>query len=346
LSRDDPSRPPAYEALDYLPLGLIVADADLRVVFWNACLEDWTGIERAAMLGSLLSQRFPHFAEPRYLTRLATVLATGAPTVLSAQLHPHLIPCPLRGGRRRVLHTVAAAVPAVDRSGSHLLLALQDVTSLSDTLGALAAARDDLARQAATDPLTGIANRRHFAEEAGRIIATAHRHGRPCALLEMDLDGLKAVNDTHGHAVGDELLLAFVRTCRARLREGDVLGRLGGDEFAALLPETTPDQAESIAQRAGRVRAGEPARRQRPVEARSASASLLGRRRRVFRRPAARSGQGALRGARRAQPGGVGRSQAVRARPSACVRRAGEGAGFRPEDEEADEVQHARADHA
>lgn len=249
MSPEDPSRPAPYEALDHLPLGLIVADADLRVVFWNACLEDWTGIERKDMLGSLLSQRFPHFAEPRYLTRLATVLATGAPTVLSAQLHPHLIPCPLRGGRRRVLHTVAAAVPAVDRSGSHLLLALQDVTSLSDALGALSAARDDLARQAATDPLTGIANRRHFAEEAGRIIATAHRHGRPCALLEMDLDGLKSVNDTHGHAVGDEFLLAFVRTCRARLREGDVLGRLGGDEFAALLPETTLGQAGSIAER-------------------------------------------------------------------------------------------------
>jgi diguanylate cyclase (GGDEF)-like protein len=249
LSPDDPPRPAAYEALDYLPLGLIVADADLRVIFWNTCLEDWTGIERAEVVGTRLSQRFPHFAEPRYVSRLASVLAMGAPTVLSSQLHPHLIPCPLRGGRLRVLHTVAAAVPALDRSGSHLLLALQDVTSLSDALGALAAARDDLARQAATDPLTGIANRRHFAEEAGRIIATAHRHGRPCALLEMDLDGLKAVNDTHGHAVGDELLLAFVRTCRGKLREGDLLGRLGGDEFAVLLPETTIDHAESIAQR-------------------------------------------------------------------------------------------------
>ena len=86
------------------------------------------------MLGSRLSARFPHFAEPRYVARLANVLATGAPTVLSSQLHPHLLPCPLRGGRRRVLHTVAAAVPAVDRNGSHLLLALQDVTSLSDAL--------------------------------------------------------------------------------------------------------------------------------------------------------------------------------------------------------------------
>jgi diguanylate cyclase (GGDEF)-like protein len=65
----------------------------------------------------------------------------------------------------------------------------------------------------------------------------------------MDLDGLKVVNDTHGHAVGDELLLAFVRTCRERLREGDIIGRLGGDEFAVLLPETTAAQAESIAQR-------------------------------------------------------------------------------------------------
>jgi diguanylate cyclase (GGDEF)-like protein len=249
LSPDDLSRTAAYEALDHLPLGLIVADADLRVLFWNACLEDWTGIERAEVLGSLLSERFPHFAEPRYVTRLATVLATGAPTVLSAQLHPHLVPCPLPGGRRRVLQTVAAAVPAVDRSGYHLLLALQDVTSLSDALGALAAARDDLARQAATDPLTGIANRRHFVEEAGRIIAHAQRHGRPCALLEMDLDGLKAVNDTHGHAAGDELLLAFARTSRAKLREGDLLGRLGGDEFAALLPETALAPAESIAER-------------------------------------------------------------------------------------------------
>lgn len=249
MSPDDPSRPAGYEALDYLPLGLIVADAELRVIFWNTCLEDWTGIERAEVLGSSLSQRFPNFAEPRYATRLATVLATGAPTVLSSQLHPHLVPCPLRGGRRRVLHTVAAAVPALDGRGSHLLLALQDVTSLSDALGALSAARDDLARQAATDPLTGIANRRHFAEEAGRIIATAHRHGRPCALLEMDLDGLKTVNDTYGHAIGDELLLAFVATCHAVLREGDVLGRLGGDEFAVLLPDTPLGQAESVAQR-------------------------------------------------------------------------------------------------
>ncbi len=249
MSPDDPSHPAAYEALDYLPLGLIVADADLRVVFWNTCLEDWTGIDRAQVLGSRLSERFPHFAEPRYIRRLASVLATGAPTVLSSQLHPHLVPCPLRGGRQRALHTVVAAIPAVDRSGSHLLLALQDVTSLSDALGALAAAHDDLARQAATDPLTGIANRRHFAEEAGRIIATAQRHERPCALLAMDLDGLKMVNDTHGHAVGDELLLAFVHACRARLREGDILGRVGGDEFAALLPETTLGQAELIAQR-------------------------------------------------------------------------------------------------
>lgn len=65
----------------------------------------------------------------------------------------------------------------------------------------------------------------------------------------MDLDGLKVVNDTHGHAVGDELLLAFVRTSRDQLREGDIIGRLGGDEFAVLLPETSLEHAQSIAER-------------------------------------------------------------------------------------------------
>ena len=249
MSEGAPTGRAAYDAFDYLPLGLVLLDADLRVLFWNSCIEDWTGIERGELLGSRLSVRFPHFAEPRYVARLANVLAAGAPTVLSSQLHPHLLPCPLRGGRRRVLHTVAAAVPAVDRNGSHLLLVLQDVTNLSDALAALEAARDDLARQAATDPLTGIANRRHFAEQAGRLIATAQRHTRPCALLELDLDGLKTVNDTHGHAIGDAMILAFVRTCRLNLREGDILGRLGGDEFAVLLPETTIEQAETIAER-------------------------------------------------------------------------------------------------
>jgi diguanylate cyclase (GGDEF)-like protein len=249
LSANGQSSHTGYDALDYLPLGLVVLDGDLRVLFWNACIEDWTGVERTEVLGARLSQRFPHFAESRYVARLAGVLATGAPTVLSSQLHPHLLPCPLRGGRRRVLHTVAAAVPAPDRSGSHLLLALQDVTSLSDALGALEAARDDLARQAATDPLTGIANRRHFSEQAAKVIATAQRHGRPCALLELDLDGLKTVNDSHGHAVGDTLLLAFVNTCHLNLREGDILGRLGGDEFAVLLPETTLEQAMTIGER-------------------------------------------------------------------------------------------------
>ncbi len=248
MSAEAAGRTP-YDVLDFLPLGLVLLDADLRVLFWNACIEEWTGVERGELLGSRLSRRFPHFAETRYLTRLAGVLATGAPSVFSSQLHPHLLPCPLRGGRRRVLHTVAAAVPAHDRSGSHLLLVLQDVTSLADALSALEAARDDLARQAASDPLTGIANRRHFAEQAGRVIATAQRHARPCALLELDLDGLKAVNDTHGHAVGDSLLLGFVKTCHDNLREGDILGRLGGDEFAVLLPETTLEQAQAIAER-------------------------------------------------------------------------------------------------
>lgn len=121
---------------------------------------------------------------------------------------------------------------------SRACLAVQDVTSLAETMEAVRVARDEAQHLAATDPLTGISNRRHFVDAAERSIAQSVRYGRPATLLVIDLDGFKAINDTHGHLVGDALLKEMVRICRRSLRDADLLGRLGGDEFAGLLPET------------------------------------------------------------------------------------------------------------
>lgn len=238
-----------YAALDHLPVGVVVLDAGFRVQFWNACLEDWTGVPRTETLGADLRELYPHLGGPRYVHRLSEVITGGAPAVFSSQLHPHLLPCPLRSGRLRVLHSVAGAIPSSVGTDRHLMLALQDVTGLSDALADLQAARDDLARQAATDPLTGAGNRRHFVMEAQRLLAAARRHGRPFTVLVFDVDGFKAVNDEHGHAAGDALLMAVVTAARGGLRESDLLGRLGGDEFAVALPDTTPERALVTAER-------------------------------------------------------------------------------------------------
>jgi diguanylate cyclase (GGDEF)-like protein len=237
-----------YAVLDYVPLGVFVLDREMRVIFWNTCLEDWTDIPRTTLLGKDVRERFPHFTEPRYAGRISALFAGGAPTIFSSQLHPHLIPSRLRGGRMRVQHTVAVAVPAVG-GRFDTLLAIQDVTNLADAMEALRGARDEAKRQAATDGLTGISNRRHFVESAERLIAQSLRYGRPCALLLVDLDLFKHTNDTYGHAAGDAVLRTIVAVCRRTLRESDLVGRLGGDEFAALLPETSVAMALVSAER-------------------------------------------------------------------------------------------------
>lgn len=237
-----------FEALDHVPLGVMVFDRELRLLFWNACLEEWTGLLRQDMLGRDVRDRLPQLWEPRYAGRLRELFEHGAPAVFSSQLHPHFVPAPLRSGRLRVQHTTAVAVPS-EGGGYHALVAVQDVTSLTDAMVALRQARDEARLRASTDALTGVANRAHFLDMAGRAIALARRHGRELSLLALDVDRFKALNDTYGHAAGDAALVALVRVCAGELREGDLIGRLGGDEFAVLLPETPPATAAHVASR-------------------------------------------------------------------------------------------------
>ena len=95
-----------------------------------------------------------------------------------------------------------------------------------------------LEKLAVTDELTGLLNRRGFEAQLQRMLALAQRHGEPGLLVYVDLDGFKMVNDTYGHAAGDEVLKHVGRLLATNVRSTDFVGRLGGDEFALLLPRT------------------------------------------------------------------------------------------------------------
>jgi len=110
-----------------------------------------------------------------------------------------------------------------------------------------------LAESSRSDPLTGCLNRRGFEERAGAEIAVAMRRCREGAVLVLDVDDFKLVNDRHGHAAGDELLCWVVGALQQSLRPNDAIGRLGGDEFAVLLPETEPAAAFLCAARLARA---------------------------------------------------------------------------------------------
>jgi diguanylate cyclase (GGDEF)-like protein len=101
---------------------------------------------------------------------------------------------------------------------------------------------------AMTDELTGLANRRSFTEVAERELRRAKRLGRPMAVAAIDVDHLKTINDTYGHAGGDQALVRLSETVTREIREIDVFARMGGDEFALLLTDASREQAyETVA---------------------------------------------------------------------------------------------------
>jgi diguanylate cyclase (GGDEF)-like protein len=102
---------------------------------------------------------------------------------------------------------------------------------------------------ATTDPLTGVANRRHFLERAEAEVVRARRGGAPFSLLALDLDNFKEVNDSYGHHTGDEVLQRFVEKCIEAIRPYDGIARTGGEEFMVLLPQSVLESACKIGER-------------------------------------------------------------------------------------------------
>jgi diguanylate cyclase (GGDEF)-like protein/PAS domain S-box-containing protein len=122
----------------------------------------------------------------------------------------------------------------------HLITQVQDISERKELAQHLEYLVDH-------DFLTGLYNRRHFQRELAREVERARRYGTPAAVLVIDLDHFKDINDRLGHKAGDDLLRGVAGLLKQRARQADVVARLGGDEFALLLPQTGADQAEIVA---------------------------------------------------------------------------------------------------
>ncbi len=116
-------------------------------------------------------------------------------------------------------------------------------------LQSLRRSQAQLARLVTQDQLTSVLNARAFVARLGQELDRNRRYPRPLALLYMDLDNFKVINDTHGHQTGDAVLRLVADSMRSSVRHADVVGRLGGDEFAVLMPETDAALADAAAKR-------------------------------------------------------------------------------------------------
>jgi diguanylate cyclase (GGDEF)-like protein/PAS domain S-box-containing protein len=136
----------------------------------------------------------------------------------------------------------SAKVAATAERPAHVIMHVQDI-------GERKALEAEIVHRSLHDPLTGLANRVLLFDRIEHALARADRTASPTCLFLLDLDGFKEVNDTHGHAAGDELLQQFAARLSTVLRPGDTAARLGGDEFVVLCEDTSETQAEVIADR-------------------------------------------------------------------------------------------------
>jgi len=221
-------------AFDFAPVGMAQIGVDSRFLRVNPALCDMLGYssyELLAMMPVALSH--PDDAE---LARqgIADLLANKIQHFRVEKRHVH--------ADGHIVWTAVSAIPMYDIEGrvEHLLVHYLDISELK-------AVETELQHLAMHDPLTGLLNRRGFDDALGRHVAYSNRYGPQGAVLVLDIDGLKHINDTRGHNAGDRAIATVAGILRHRLRSTDTLARLGGDEFAVILPNADRQQSSTIA---------------------------------------------------------------------------------------------------
>lgn len=222
--------------------GLIVIDNNLSVVLYNRRLSDILGLpERWEQFGD--AEKIQELADCYQQPRLFYDEIEG---LLQDPLKPRLTTFETRRGR-----IMACFISAyqVDQDKAGWLFSYQDVTEQK-------LAEEKLRNLAITDSLTHVFNRRHFFSLAQNELERAKRYHRDLSIILFDIDHFKAVNDSFGHLVGDQVLETLAAYCKSNLRSFDVIGRYGGEEFIILLPETNLKRAAQIAERLRRQALG------------------------------------------------------------------------------------------
>lgn len=238
----------AYYALDKVNLGTIIVDRDFNIILWNNWLVRWTGHRTEEMIGNNLLKVYPRFASQPYLGILNNALFNRQSRFCSGALHKIFIP-PAEDIHNNVRQNMLVE-PIYDCDKNYVLIQIIDMTGHYTRVKELknvikevgleykqAKASESICRyQALHDSLTGLPNRSLFNDRVDTLLQHAKRNVERFAVMFLDLDGFKEINDHFGHEAGDLILQAVAKRLKLLLRDSDTLARLGGDEFLLLFP--------------------------------------------------------------------------------------------------------------
>ncbi|HYM48477.1 MAG TPA: diguanylate cyclase, partial [Burkholderiaceae bacterium] len=228
----------AQVTLESIGDGVITTDANGRIVYMNSVAEQFTGCDRDSARGRALDDVFQLWNESADAPEqypIGDCLREGRS--LRNDGHHLLVS---REGTRFEIQDSAAPIRDRDSSIIGAVVVFHDVSQLQSMARRMAFL-------ASHDPLTGLLNRREFEERLKEVLESARSQALEHALLYLDLDQFKIVNDTCGHIAGDELLKQLAHHLAREIRASDVLARLGGDEFGIILERCSVDKARRIA---------------------------------------------------------------------------------------------------
>jgi diguanylate cyclase (GGDEF)-like protein/PAS domain S-box-containing protein len=219
---------PRDTVVDFMSDGMLVLDPRDRIIDSNRAARRIIGDAHGDLIGRPVTECLPDWQ------RLIGQMKTGADCIENLAVHG-------KNGMRYFDVRITPYAAGSHRSGGRLVL-MQDITERQRMM-------HELEELAHTDPLISMFNRRHFFDLARKEIERSRRSGKPVAIILIDLDHFKQINDTYGHPAGDQVLQHVAERCQAALRFEDILARYGGEEFIVLLPEAEIDQAEMVAER-------------------------------------------------------------------------------------------------
>jgi diguanylate cyclase (GGDEF)-like protein/PAS domain S-box-containing protein len=223
-------------AFEDAPIGMAMADLDGTYVRVNNALAAILGYSREEFMAMAYSDLVHPDDLPRDQEAVRAMLAGERSSYTTEKRYIHV------DGHVVWVHFHASLVRDGEGEPAYFLTHSQDITGRREY-------ERELRHLADHDPLTGLLNRRALEREVRDHMARAERYGAEGALLLVDMDNFKTVNDTLGHVAGDDLMVRVARRLRGCLRDSDVLARLGGDEFAVLLPQANLASARMVARK-------------------------------------------------------------------------------------------------
>ncbi len=239
------------DVLQNIDAGLVVLDRAMQVQLWNSFMQNHSALTPEDALGKNLFTLFPELPEEWFRRKVQTVFELHNSAFTTWEQRPYLFHFlnyrPVTGVAPHMYQN-CTIIPLKDPHGevSHICLIIYDVTEE-------AVNRIQLQRLSSTDPLTGLLNRQSLEARLTHQCQRFHRTQQPAALLMLDIDHFKRINDTYGHPAGDAVIQATANVLIAGIRDVDAAGRFGGEEFVVALEDTDAAGALVVAERLRRT---------------------------------------------------------------------------------------------